>query len=121
MPSRRCNLKCTLRLILSLHICKIIGKGIVFCVFDWFWRGGGQRFRSRQMAYQVRQILNRIDLQSINEECLICIGRRNVKLRKSPLPCRNRPRENAADQTAVPIEREFRREKVCTAASGTIP
>ena len=29
MPSRRCNLKCTLRLILPLHIRKVIGKGCI--------------------------------------------------------------------------------------------
>ena len=56
------NLKRTFCLVLPLYVRKVIGKGIVFCVFDWFWRGGGQRFRSRQMAYQLRQILNRIDL-----------------------------------------------------------
>ena len=62
MPSCRCNLTRTLRLILSLHIRKVIGKGIVFCVFDWFWHGRNQCFRTRQMTYKLRQILNRIDL-----------------------------------------------------------
>ena len=47
MPTRRCNLKCTLRLILPLHIGKVIGKGIVSCGFDWFWHGGCERFRTR--------------------------------------------------------------------------
>ena len=62
MPSRRRNLKRTLRLILSLHIRKVIGKGIVFCVFDLFLRGGGQHLRSRQMTHKLRQIIDRIDL-----------------------------------------------------------
>ena len=62
MTSRRCNLKRTLCLILPLYVRKVIAKGIVFCVFDLFCHGRSQRLRSRQMAYQLRQILDRIDL-----------------------------------------------------------
>ena len=81
MTSRRYNLKCTLRLILPLYVCKVIGEGVVFCVFNLFWRGRGQRFRSCQMAHKLRQILDRIDLQPVNQECLVCIGGSDVELR----------------------------------------
>ena len=47
----------------------------------------------------------------LSDEILHRIGRRNVEFRQTVLPCRNRHWENAADRTAVPIERKLRREK----------
>ena len=113
MPSRRCNLKRTLRLILSLHIRKVIGKGCILFLLCRVWHSRSQLLRARQMTHKLRQILDRIDLQPVNQECFVCIGWSNVKLRQTMFPRRNRHRENAADRTAVSIKREFRREE-CT-------
>ena len=55
MPSCRCNLKRTLRLILSLHIRKVIGEGVVFCVFGLFLCGGSQPLRTSQMTHKLRR------------------------------------------------------------------
>ena len=62
MLSRRCNLKRTLRLILSLYVRKVIGKSRIFFLFCWMWHSRSQRLRSRQMTHELRQILDRIDL-----------------------------------------------------------
>ena len=47
----------------------------------------------------------------------------NLELCQTVLTHRNRHQENAADRTAVSIERKFHREKrtLCTATSETIP
>ena len=111
MPTRRCNLKRTLRLILSLHIRKVIGEGCIRFLLCRVWHSRSQLLRARQMTHKLRQILDRIDLQSVNQECLVCIGRRNVELRQPILTRRNRHRENAADRSAVSIEGKLRREQ----------
>ena len=47
----------------------------------------------------------------LSDEIFHRIGRCNVELRQPVFPRRNYHRENAADRTAVPIERKLRREK----------
>ena len=111
MPSCRRNLKRTFRLILPLYVRKVIGEGSIFFLFCCLWHSRSQHLCASQMTHKLCQILDGIDLQPVNQECLVCIRRCNVKLRQPMFSRRDCHRENAADRSAVPIEGKLCREK----------
>ena len=51
---------------------------------------------------------NYTKIEMLSDEILLRIGRCNVELCQTAFPCRNRHQKDAADRTAVHIERKLR-------------